>query len=121
MFYCDTCAERLNWPKTMFKSRGRCEMCEKPAVCNDTPSRLLPEPPPRSNLLARSLEAPEGWRAEQFAAGLQLLSPEGEKVFIPHPHDQQTVEWWKAEVKKAATDPAGYRKALEELESKTGK
>lgn len=44
MFYCDPCAERLGYPQTMSKSRGRCECCDTMAVCNDRPSSLLPWP-----------------------------------------------------------------------------
>jgi hypothetical protein len=44
MFYCNPCAEECGWPQTMAKSSGRCEVCEKGAVCNDLPSRLLPMP-----------------------------------------------------------------------------
>lgn len=45
MFYCDPCADKHNWPQTMFKSLGTCEMCgAKQQVCNDTPSSRLPLP-----------------------------------------------------------------------------
>lgn len=44
MFYCGECATERQWPTTMFKSHGRCETCGKTAVCNDTPSSLLPAP-----------------------------------------------------------------------------
>jgi hypothetical protein len=41
MFYCDECAEKRQWPNTMSKSKGRCEMCGKEAVCNDLPCDAL--------------------------------------------------------------------------------
>jgi len=42
MFICDECLEKsfTNRP-TLFKSQGKCEMCEKPKVCNDIPSKFL--------------------------------------------------------------------------------
>lgn len=46
MFYCDECADLNKWPKTLHKSEGGCEVCNKQRVCNDRPSRLLPESPP---------------------------------------------------------------------------
>ena len=44
MFYCKKCAEKYEYPETMFKSIGRCECCGDSTECNDMPSRLLPEP-----------------------------------------------------------------------------
>lgn len=116
MFYCDPCRLKLGWSESLMKSRGRCEMCEKTALCHDTPSRLLPAPPPRPNLLARSLGMPDGWRAEQFASYLRLYGPDGVKVTIPYPHEQQTVIWWQEECAKVVADPVGYQKALDAAE-----
>ena len=42
MFYCNECMKEKNWPETIFKSQGRCEICGKVAICNDRPSNLLP-------------------------------------------------------------------------------
>ena len=43
MFYCDECRKKNNWPDSvLFKSYGPCEMCGKPAICNDVPSSKLP-------------------------------------------------------------------------------
>lgn len=47
MFYCDSCREKNNWPKSIVKSVGKCEMCDKGAVCHDIPCRLLPKPEPK--------------------------------------------------------------------------
>lgn len=44
MFFCEPCRKKWRWPESMSRSRGRCEMCEKPAVCYDVPSRFLPDP-----------------------------------------------------------------------------
>jgi len=44
MFYCNTCAETNNWPESMFKSVGSCEVCGKHVECNDRPSSSLPRP-----------------------------------------------------------------------------
>lgn len=45
MFYCDPCGDDRGWPTdTLMRSRGRCEMCQRPADCNDVPSSRLPSP-----------------------------------------------------------------------------
>lgn len=44
MFYCDECAKKYEYPKTIFKSDGKCECCDKMATCNDMPSKYLPLP-----------------------------------------------------------------------------
>lgn len=36
MFYCNDCAEKNNWDRTLSKSGGRCEICNKHVICNDT-------------------------------------------------------------------------------------
>lgn len=41
MFYCDTCRKKHEWPTSMSKSRGSCEVCGENAVCNDLPSSRL--------------------------------------------------------------------------------
>lgn len=46
MFYCGSCAKKKNWPSTISRSRGRCEVCGDEAVCNDMPSSKLPEASP---------------------------------------------------------------------------
>ena len=43
MFYCNSCAERLGWPKSVMRWNSVCEMCETPADCNDIPSVALPD------------------------------------------------------------------------------
>jgi|WetSurMetagenome_2_1015567.scaffolds.fasta_scaffold160858_2 hypothetical protein len=42
MFYCDKCRKKYNWPESMCKSRGKCEICDKISSCNDVPSSRLP-------------------------------------------------------------------------------
>ncbi len=42
MFYCDDCAEKRGWLKTIGKSVGPCEICGKTKECNDRPSSELP-------------------------------------------------------------------------------
>jgi hypothetical protein len=50
MFYCDKCAAKRGWPfKTMFRSRGTCEICGKTTVCNDMRSKDLPLPIPNED------------------------------------------------------------------------
>jgi hypothetical protein len=41
MFYCDDCATKQGWHKTVRKSLGPCEICDELAACNDLPSALL--------------------------------------------------------------------------------
>ena len=41
MFYCDACMRKNEWPAGFSKSAGPCEVCDKWAVCNDTPSGWL--------------------------------------------------------------------------------
>jgi hypothetical protein len=45
MFYCEACQKEKNWPEGISRSLGKCEMCDKRAVCYDVPSRFLPAPP----------------------------------------------------------------------------
>lgn len=42
MFFCKPCEDYNNWPNSIFKSFGKCEMCNKQAECNDVPSKYLP-------------------------------------------------------------------------------
>ena len=35
MFYCDSCAKKNDWPKTISESVGPCEICGSVCVCND--------------------------------------------------------------------------------------
>jgi hypothetical protein len=44
MFYCDPCADKREWPPSLSRSYGRCEICDEMSVCNDKPSRHLPPP-----------------------------------------------------------------------------
>ena len=44
MFFCDKCAEQNNWPQSVVRSRGRCEVCGEVAVCYDMPCSCLPKP-----------------------------------------------------------------------------
>ena len=42
MFYCNNCAEKNEWPKSIMVSQGLCECCGKHAMCNDKHSSFLP-------------------------------------------------------------------------------
>ena len=44
MFYCNDCAKTKDWPETIFKSFGSCEICRENKECNEMPSKLLPLP-----------------------------------------------------------------------------
>lgn len=46
MFYCEPCRVKKDWPESFSQSFGRCEICEKPAVCYDKASKFLPLPKP---------------------------------------------------------------------------
>ena len=41
MFFCDSCAEKNQWPKGMARSSGPCEACGHITLCYDVPSNLL--------------------------------------------------------------------------------
>lgn len=42
MFFCEDCREANDWPTSLFRSHGRCEICAKSAHCYDVPSGALP-------------------------------------------------------------------------------
>lgn len=42
MFYCDICAKQNDFPITIGKSNGTCEICKRIALCNDMPISKLP-------------------------------------------------------------------------------
>jgi hypothetical protein len=44
MFYCETCRAERQWPESIGRSYGRCEICGVNANCNDRPSSSLPAP-----------------------------------------------------------------------------
>lgn len=46
MLYCELCRREKGWPESTSKSRGYCEVCNRPAVCHNVPSSALPKPPP---------------------------------------------------------------------------
>lgn len=42
MFYCNECSAKKQWPQTLAKSDGYCEICGKYTACNSKPSSQLP-------------------------------------------------------------------------------
>jgi len=42
MFYCDECRIKNEWPTSVVKSNGPCEICGFYNTCHDRPSRSLP-------------------------------------------------------------------------------
>ncbi len=44
MFYCNKCATNRDWPSSIFKSYGACEICNEVTECSDVPSSYLPMP-----------------------------------------------------------------------------
>ena len=43
MLYCNSCAEKNDYPKTIFKSYGCCEICGEMTDCNNVKSSKLPK------------------------------------------------------------------------------
>jgi len=43
MFYCEDCRREKDWPASFMTSKGKCEICDKVAICNDVPSSDLPK------------------------------------------------------------------------------
>ena len=43
MFYCNDCAEKNNYPESMSKSHGKCELCGKSRICNNVKNSILPK------------------------------------------------------------------------------
>ena len=41
MFYCSSCAERNQWPKTRIMLRMRCPVCGKVALCHEVETMKL--------------------------------------------------------------------------------
>lgn len=44
MFYCEPCRIARDWPESIAKSFGQCEICCEPKECNDRASSTLPLP-----------------------------------------------------------------------------
>ena len=44
MFYCEPCRKERNWPDSIGKSYGRCEVCGETRSCNDRAASTLPLP-----------------------------------------------------------------------------
>jgi hypothetical protein len=42
MFYDEKCRIRNDWPESLARSHGRCEVCGKSGLCYDVPSGALP-------------------------------------------------------------------------------
>jgi len=42
MFYCEGCRKKNEWPESIMKSKGPCELCGHNTMCHDRPSGTLP-------------------------------------------------------------------------------
>lgn len=43
MFFCEDCRSKNNWPDSIRRSNGKCEVCDEPnSWCYDVPSKYLP-------------------------------------------------------------------------------
>jgi len=72
MFYCDECAKEKNYPETMGKSVGRCEICGKVALCNDMPSSKLPKSEPVPDELKKREIEKIAWQVFLNKTGLRF-------------------------------------------------
>lgn len=41
MFFCESCRNKSNWPHSLARSRGRCEICNRNVLCYDVPASRL--------------------------------------------------------------------------------
>lgn len=102
MYYCEDCRFEKDWPQSMTRSQGRCEICNKTALCYDTPSSKLPKQdleslePTVYEILAKKLglvedpQVPNRWTDGTHK--FYLLTPYGFRLIIPgrsiyHPED----------------------------------
>ena len=70
MFYCHDCAQHHEYPETMSKSQGNCEICGRTRLCNDRTSSSLPLPP-------AGVEAPP-WKIDWVQRPYILSPADGE-------------------------------------------
>ncbi len=47
MFYCEVCRVKNNWPRSISRSRGACEVCDEIGDCYDIASSYLSSPEAR--------------------------------------------------------------------------
>lgn len=60
MFYCNECGQKAGWPiGTIMQSRGACEICDKPALCNDVPSSHLPPARKKETTMGKQPGSPD--------------------------------------------------------------
>lgn len=90
MFYCDKCRVKNGWPMSFMGSRGPCEVCDEVAVCNDTPSRYLCDPPP--DVVADHVRKPELPRYEPSKAALKLAHSQPAADVVPADVPAPTLE-----------------------------
>lgn len=44
MFYCKQCGKERDWPESLLRSEGPCEICGHVRICSDVASKNLPIP-----------------------------------------------------------------------------
>ena len=72
MFYCTLCAEKGNFKESLFKSMGKCELCEQNAPCNDIPSSQMDKnPKPSSKKITITIE---GYGKDTISFEVERLS-----------------------------------------------
>ena len=69
MFYCEDCRLENNWPPSLMKSNGTCEVCGKNAVCYDLHHKYLPVPKKPTLYLIRGVS---GSGKTTYACSLEL-------------------------------------------------
>jgi len=73
MFYCDECRVLHNYPESMVKSRGHCEICGELAVCNDVPT---------SELSSNSIKMLDDFLKVEIPPEVMILLDDGVDVVI---------------------------------------
>ncbi len=119
MFFCDPCAKENGWPMSMFKSSGRCEMCEKQAACSDIPSRQLPLPKPKLENTMEIINAKPITLVQQIAnkfllstatvnAIIEMYNPSG----VQQPPLLECDDWQRKDGGNVSTQGIGERRVV---------
>lgn len=79
MFYCEPCRITRDWPESLMRSYGVCEVCGAKRECNDMASRQLPLPKGFSKLEdprrpVRKVQAPPVQPKDRIDQFLSLFS-----------------------------------------------
>lgn len=89
MFFCEPCRRRRDWPMSMSRSAGICELCNEGSICYDVPSSQLPLPP-----LAPQFETDIDMDARLAAMGFVLAetADDGSQIWdVPAGHPAEEI------------------------------